>query len=184
MESGKRGKKPGVIALVIAMVMQAAVVILMPFAKQYAQEQFRAEPMYLLRYVLRPFAQVLFGWAIVEAGRELIGIRIWEGKPESTRRIVRVVFYVLAVCLTVAAVLTLWMGAETAYQYYLQELSRIRSGSVTASMSSHIISDQLGYLILFYYIDLDRMGFDNVFLLLGAALAVCRVKKEKSEKEA
>lgn len=181
-----RGKKKITLAIVLAaaVVLQAAIAVLTPLAREYGWKRFVVEPMYLLQYVLRPFAMMFFGWAVVEAGRELVGIRVWEKKPEKIQRIVRFVSYVLAVCLAVAAVLTLWLGAEMAYQCCLLEQMRNRQGYFDSSTVPHLMPGWLVYGILYFYVlCLDRIGiFGGTWFFLSAALAFCRIeKKEKSE---
>lgn len=176
----------GKIAAVIipAVVLQAAVVFLTPLAREYGREQFVLEPMYLLRYVLRPLAMAFLGWAVGEAGRELPGIHLWEKKSEKTRRIVHIVFCILAICLAVAAVLTLWLGVEMGYQWYLTEKMMREQGEYVSWAVPHLMPSRLASgIIYFYMLCLDRIGiFGGTWFFLGAALAFCRIgKKEKSE---
>lgn len=173
------------VLLIIALALQAVEAILMPQARQYAQEWFVSQPVYLLQYVVRPAAIVLLGLAVVEAVRELVGIRIWSGKSDKSREIVRIVFYVLAVCLSVAALLTLWMGVEMLYQWYLLAGMLRAEGSFDLSTLPHLMPEQLFYRILhFNVLYLDRLGiFGGVCFFLGAAVAFCRMEKGESEKE-
>lgn len=172
------------VLLLTALVLQAVSAVLTPLARQYAQRWFVSEPMYLLQYVVRPVAMVLLGLAVVEAVRELMQIRIWSGKADKSRKIARVVFYVLAVCLSVAALSTLWMGVEMAYQWYFSGGMRGVQGSFEVSTVSHLMPEQLFYGILYFNIlYLDRFGiFSGVYFFLGAALAFCRIEKEESPK--
>lgn len=193
VEAGKKIKKIGekkqklaaIIELSMAMVLNAVVVLLTPLARDYGWKQFMTEPMYLLRYVLRPFAMALLGWAVVETCREFAGIRIWDGKSEKTRKTVRTVFYVLMGCLAIAAVLTLWLGAKMAYQWYFSEKIMNTQGSFDSSTVPHLMPERLSYWILYFYVFcLDRFGvFGGVCFFLGAASAFCRIEKGEAEKD-
>lgn len=185
MERARTKRVTVIFVLVIAVALQAAVVLLTPAAKEYGWKQFFLEPMFLLRYVLRPFACVLFGWAVVEAAREFVGIRIWDGKSEKTRKTVRTVFYVLVGCLAIAAVLTLWLGVEMAYQWYLAEKMMREQGCFNSSAVFHLMPERLVSWILYFDVScLDGIGiFGGVYCFLGAALDFCRIDKGKLEKE-
>lgn len=180
----KKRKTAAVIVVAAALAGNAAIAALMPLAREYGWKQFVLEPMYLLRYVLRPFDQMLLGGAIVEAGRALAEIRIWDRKPEKTRKIVRTVFYVLAGCLVVAAVMTLWLGAELLYQWYLSDKMRSVQGSVDSSVVPHLIPERLFSGILYFHVMyLDRFGFSGwLWFFLGAVVASCRIEKGETEK--
>lgn len=180
----KKRKTAAVIVVAAALAGNAAIAALMPLAREYGWKQFVLEPMYLLRYVLRPFDQMLLGGAIVEAGRALAEIRIWDRKPEKTRKIVRTVFYVLAGCLTVAAVMTLWLGVEMSYQWYLAEKMRNGEGSFDSSVVPHLIPERLFSGILYFHVMyLDRFGFSGwLWFFLGAVVASCRIEKGETEK--
>lgn len=185
MERARIKKVTAIFALVIAVALQVTAAVLMPAAREYEWKRFVLEPMYLLRYVLRPFAMALLGWAVVETCREFAGIHIWDGKSEKTRKTVRTVFYVLMGCLAIAAVLTLWLGAEMAYQWYLSEKITNIQGSFDSSTAPHLMPERLFYWILYFYVlYLDRFGiFDGVWFFLGAAAVFCRIEKGEVEKE-
>lgn len=182
----KKKKVKVVVTLLAALILQAAVAVLTPLAKEYGWEQFVTAPMLLLRYVLRPFATTLLGWAVVEAGRELAGIRIWDKKTEKTRKTVGIVHTVLVGCLAVAAVLTVCLGVETACQWYLSGKMLREQGFFDSSGVPYLTPGWLYFLILYFYvICLDDMGiFGGVCFFFGAALAFCRIEKRESGKEA
>lgn len=185
-EKRKKEQLRAVVVLAIAVMLNVLIAILTPLAREYGWNQFVTEPMFLLRYVLRPFAMALLGWSIAETGKELAGIPIWDRKPEKIRKIVRNVFYVLAGCLTVAAILTLWLGVETLHQWYFLEKMMSEQGYFDSSMVPHLMPERLASGILYFYVRyLDGLGiFGGVCFFLGAALAFCRGEKKESGKKA
>lgn len=178
--SRKKKKVTTAVALFSAFTLLAVAAVLTPLAREYGWKEFVLEPMYLLRYVLRPFAMALLGWAAVETVRELSGIRIWEQKSERTRRTVRIVFYMLAVCMAVTALLTLWLGVEMAYQWYLPGKMMREQGFFNSSTAPHLMPERLVSGILYFYaIYLDGIGmFGGCCFVLGAALSFLRIEKE------
>lgn len=184
-ENRKKEKVRAVITLLAALLLQAVIAALMPLAREYGWKQLAPEPMYLLRYVLRPFAMALFGWAVMEAGRELAEIHLWDGRSEKTRKIVSTVFYVLAGCMAVAAVMTLWLGVEMAYQWYLSGKMLSEQGFFSSSAVPHLMPGWLVSGILYVYVlYLGDMGiFGGAWFFLGAALAFFRIEKRGIREE-
>lgn len=184
-ENRKKKKVTAVVTLLAALILQAVIAVLTPLAEEYGWEHFVLGPIFLLRYVLRSFATTLLGWAVVETSRELAGIRIWDQKTEKTRKTVGIVFTVLAVCLAVAAVLTLWLGVDTVYQWYLSDKMLREQGFFSSSEAPHLMPGWLFSGILYFYVfSLDETGiFGGVCFFLGAALAFFRIEKRESGKK-
>ncbi len=172
-ENRKRQRNGSVAALAVACVALAAVRILSPFATQYGWKNFEIAPLYLLQYVLRPSALVLFGWGAVEAVRAFAGIRVWEGRPERTVKTAHMVFRVTAVILSVFAVLAVWTAVDLTYIWYLSERMLREQGSFDSSTVPHLMPGQLQSLFM-------RVSyrFGGVSALLGAALGLFKVKRE------
>lgn len=176
-ENRKQQKVRSVVVMAVACVLLAAVEILVPFARQYSWRNFQIAPLYLLRYVLQPFGQALFGWGTVEAVRAYAGIRIWEGKTERTIKTARVVFRVTAVILSVLAALAVWMAVELTYLWCLSEHMMRVQGSFDSSTVPHLMPGQLQNLFLRVSV-FHRFG--GVFLLPGAVLGFFRVEQEEA----
>lgn len=178
-ENPKRQKVRAVVSLAAAVALLILISVLTPFAKQYQSRYFEMAPLYLLRYVLQPFAFVLFGWGVVEAGRAFAGLRIWEDIPKRTIRNACILFYVLAACLVLAAVLTLWTGADMVYMWYLAERAMRLQGSFESSSVPHLMPDRLRGIFLRITIVYCANILNGICLLWGAALNVFRIKKEE-----
>ena len=187
-ENRKRQKNRAVTALVAACVLLAVIKILAPFAEQYGSKYFELAPTYLLKFVLRPLVLVLLGWGIAEAGKAFAGIRIWEGRPQRTVKLVRIFFWAAAVILAVFVVLALWTAVDLTYLWWLSErMMRLRedfdSNAVPRLMPREL---QAGYMrVVMRLVALNFFGGAGLFL--GMALGLCRIEKEEkeeSEKEA
>lgn len=181
-ENTKRQKSRAVAALIAACVLLAVVKILAPFAEQYGSKYFELAPAYLLKFVLRPFALVLLGWGIAEAGKTFGGIRIWDGKPQRTVKIVRIFFWVSTVILAVFVVLALWSAADLTYLWWLSERMMRLEGSFDSSTVPRIMPSKLqaGYMrVVMRLVVLNFFGGAGLFL--GMALGICRIEKEREE---
>ncbi|MDE6601173.1 MAG: helix-turn-helix domain-containing protein [Lachnospiraceae bacterium] len=179
-ENRKRQKVWAVAALVAAGALQIVISVLTPFAKEYQWRNFELAPIYMLRYVLRPFMLVLFGWGMAQAGKAFAGIRIWEGRKERTVRIVRIFFYAFAVCLTVFGVLTLWTGADMVYGWYLSERMMRLEGVFDSSSVAHLMPWWLQGMFLQAIVYCGN-SLDAICLFWGAVLGLCRTDKEEYE---
>lgn len=181
-EDKKRQKKRAMVALIAACVLFAVIDILGPFEKQYRLKYFSIMPMYLLQYVLRPFALTLLGWGIAEAGKAFAGIRIWEGRSQRTLKIGRVFFWVSAVILAVFAVLTLWMAIDLTYSWWLFERARkLRTGfdsSAVPPLMPGKLRD-IHFRVVMRVVLINQAGIGALFY--GAALGICRIEKEREE---
>lgn len=173
----KGQKNRAVAALVAAGVLFAVIQILTPFAREYSWKRFEMAPIYLLQYVLRPFALVLLGWGIVEAGKAFGVIRIWEDRTERTVRIFRVIFYVSAAILVVFAVLGLWTTIDLTYRWWQLERMMSLREDFDFSTIPQLMPWQLEGIYLFVSNHLGGAG-----LFLGAALGLCKVQKKDNEK--
>lgn len=176
-EDGKGQKNRAVAALVAAGVLFAVIQILTPFAREYSWKRFEMAPIYLLQYVLRPFALVLLGWGIVEAGKAFGVIRIWEDRTERTVRTFRVIFYMSAAILAVFAVLGLWTTIDLTYRWWQLERMMSLREDFDSSTIPQLMPWQLEGIYLFVSNHLGGAG-----LFLGAALGLCKVKKQDNEK--
>ncbi len=184
-ENTKRQKKRAVAALIAAGVLFAVINILAPFAKQYSLKYFETTPMYLLQYVLRPFALTLLGWGIVEAGKAFAGIRIWEGRSQRTVKIGRIIFWVSAVILAVFAILTLWTAIDLTYSWWLYEQMRRLQEYTDFSTVPRLMPGKLRdihFRVVMRLVLLNRSGIGALFF--GAALGICRIEKKEPEREA
>ena len=81
-EGEKRQRDRAVAALTAAGVLMVAVKLLLPFAQEKSFKYFQVAPLFLLQYVLWPFALILLGWGMAEAGKAFAGICIWKGRTE------------------------------------------------------------------------------------------------------
>lgn len=181
-ENRKRQKSRAVTALVTACVLLTVIKILAPFAEQYGSKYFQLAPTYLLKFVLRPFLLVLLGWSIAEAGKAFAGIRIWEGKPQRTVKMVRIFFWVSTVILAVFAVLTLWTAADLTYLWWLSERMMRSQESFDSSTVPRLMPRELqaGYMrVVMRLVVLSFFGGSCLFL--GMALGLCRIEKEEKE---
>lgn len=176
-ENRKQQRGRSVAVMAAACVLLAAVEILQPFARQYGWKNFEIAPLYLLQYVLRPSALVLFGWGAAEAVRAFAGIRVWEGRPERTVKTAHMVFRVTAVILSVFAVLAVWTAVDLTYIWYLSERMMREQGSFDSSTVPHLIPRQLQNLFLRVSV---CYRFGGISLLLGAALGFFKVKREEA----
>lgn len=158
-ENREKRKITSVIILIAAVILQAAIAILTPRAREYAWKRFVTYPMYFLHYVLRPFAGVLLGWGIVEVVRELSGFRIWSGKPRRIIRFAQIMFYMVAAFLAAAAVVTLLVGLG-------------------------VVPEPFQKVFIYFFFNVNEFAGGYLFLVLGVALAFFRTKKEEPSKEA
>lgn len=170
-ENKKRQKKRAVAALAAAGVLLVAIRILLPYAQEFAYHYFALEPVWLLQYVLQPFVLVLLGWGIAEAGKAFADICIWKDRKQRTIRIIRICYYITVVILTVSAVLALCTAVDLTYVWW--KLVQTRKAQENF--------DHSAIWVVTYYLKaamLDRLGGAGLFL--GAALGLCKVKKQDS----
>lgn len=169
-ECGKRQKVRAAAALVTAGVLLAVIGILMPHAKEFAYHYFAPDPVWLLQYVLQPFALVLFGWGIAEAGWVFAGICIWKDRKRRTVRIIRICYYITVVILSASAVLALCTAVDLTYVWW--KLVQTRK-------SQESFDHTTNWAVAFYLraVMLDRLGVG--WLFLGAALGFCKIDKTK-----
>lgn len=156
-------------------VLLAVIKILSPFAQEYGRKYFEIAPMYLLQYVFRPFALVLLGWGIAEAGKAFDVIRIWEGRPQRWIRIARILFYVSVVILAVFAVLVLWTAVDLTYLWLMSERMMKQQGSFDSSTVPRLMPGQLQRIAMRVIV---RSHLGDGGLFLGALPGLCRMKKE------
>lgn len=175
-EGGRQQKVRAVAALVTAGALLIAIRILLPYAQEYGRHYFMVAPTYLLQYVLRPFVLALLGWGIAKAGWAFAGICIWEGRQQRTLRMIRICYVVLAVILTVSAVLALWTAVDMTYAWW--KISRMRRLRVDFDHSM-IPSLIPGWLQVFYFRMFVQFGLGGAWLFLGAALGLCKIDKAK-----
>lgn len=183
-ENTKRQKSRAVAALAAACVLLAVIYILAPYANQYRMRYFETTPMYLLQYVLRPFALTLLGWGFAEAAKAFARIRIWKGRSQRTLKIGHVFFWVSAVILAVFAVLTLWMAIDLTYLWWLSERMMRLQGSFNSSTVPRLMPEKLQAIhlrVVMRLVLLNRAGIGALFY--GAALGICRIKKEQEGAE-
>lgn len=173
-EDRKRQKIRSVAALAAACVLLAVIRALTPFAKEYAWKRFVITPMYLLQYVIRPFALVLLGWGIAEAGKAFAGIRIWEGRSQRAVRNARILFYASAVILAVFAVLGLWTAVDLIYLWWLSERMTRLQGSFDFSTAPSLMPGWLQGIYMEVIVS-KHLGGGGLFL--GAVLGFCRIEK-------
>lgn len=183
-ESAKRQKSRAVAALIAACVLFAVIDILTPFEREYRLKSLITTPMYLLQYVLRPFALILLGWGIAEAAKAFAGIRIWEGRSKRTLMIGRVCFWVSAVILAVFAVLTLWMAIDLTYLWWLYERMRRLQENFDSSAVPRLMPGKLQAIHLRVVMRLVLIKSSGIgALFYGAAFGICRIEKEREEAE-
>lgn len=171
-EDGKKQKVRAVVALVTAGVLLAAIRILRPYAQEFVYHYFSLEPFWLLQYVLQPFALALLGWGIAEAGKAFADICIWKDRKQRTIRIIRICYYITAVILVVSAVLALCTAVDLTYVWWKLVQTRKSQGNFDHSTI---------WLVTYYLkaVMLDRLGGAGLFL--GAALGLCKVKKQEPD---
>lgn len=181
-EDKKRQKCRAVAALAAACVLFAVIDILTPVEKQYRLKYFSTTPMYLLQYVLRPFALTLLGWGIAEAAKAFAGIRIWEGRSQRTLKIGRIFFWVSAVVLAVFTVLTLWTAIDLTYPWWLFERARKLRMDFDFSEVPSLMPGKLRdihFRVVMRVVLLNSSCIGALFY--GAVLGICRIEKEREE---
>ncbi|MDE7178367.1 MAG: helix-turn-helix domain-containing protein [Lachnospiraceae bacterium] len=181
-ENRKRQRNRAVAALAAACVLLTVISILAPFAQQYSWRYFGTTPIYLLQYLLRPFALAMLGWGIAEAAKAFAGIRIWEGRKQRTLKIGRIFFWVIAALLAVFAVLTLWTAIDLTYSWWLSERMRKLRMDFDSSTVPPLIPEKLRaihFRVVMRLVLLNHSGIGALFY--GAALGICRIEKEEKE---
>lgn len=179
-EGSRRQKVRAVAALMTAGVLFGVIRILLPSAQEFGYRYFALGPVYLLQYVLHPFALTLLGWGIAEAGRIFAGICIWEGRQQRTLRIIRICYVVSAVILAVFAVLALWTAVDWTYDcWQLMRMRRLRAefefdySTIPSLVPGWIEGIYLRMIVMY------RLGGAGLFL--GMALSLCKVEKPDTE---
>lgn len=181
-ENTKRQKRRAVAALAAACVLLVAINILTPFAQRYSWRYLETTPIYLLQYVLRPFALILLGWGIAEAGKAFGGIRIWEGRSKRTLMIGRIFFWMTVIILAVFAVLALWTAIDLTYSWWLFEQMRRLQEDFDSSVVPRLIPEKLRaihFWVVMRVVLLNHSGIGALFY--GTALGLCRIEKEEKE---
>lgn len=166
-ENRRKQKAAAVMVLAVAIIMLIVIALLAPAAERYAKTEFVLAPQFLLKMTFRPIALALLGWGIVETVVELYEIPMDKVKDKRT---VRTAYYILLICMSVLALITLWMGADMAWVWYLHEQA--------ASDISHLIPDVFWKVIL-YTCTIINGSWVGCYPFLGAVLAACRKMKKE-----
>lgn len=174
-ENRRKQKVIAVMILLAAIILLIAIALLAPAAERYAQRHLILAPHFLLNMTFRPIAQALLGWGIVEMVTELFEMSI---KKVKHKKIVRAVFYVLLVCLSVLAFITLWMGTELTWEWYMYERAVKMQGSFSSSDIQRLIPAAF-WKTIFYTCVFASRGGAWCYSLLGAALDACRKMKNE-----
>ena len=172
-ENRRKHKAKTVIVLMAAIIMLAATELLMPAARRYAQIHFALEPNLFLRITFRPIALTLFGWGLVDTIMELFEIPM---EKASYRKFARFAYYVLLVGVSVLILVTLWMGVEMVWSWYMSDkILKVRD-SFSSFDIPHLIPGALQRVIFEIY--LFSNGAEVWYCpLLGAAFAACKKMK-------
>lgn len=168
----RKQKAKAVIILMAGVIMLAAIALLMPAAEN-AWRRFDIYPKFLLRITFRPIALTLFGWGLAEIITELFEIPM---KKAVYRKFARFAYYVLLVCVSVLVLVTLWMGVEMVWSWYMSDKILKVQDSFCFSDIPHLIPATLERIVFEIYI--FGNGSEAWYCpLLGAAFAACRKMK-------
>lgn len=169
-----RQKVAAVIILVTAIIMLASIALLMPAAEN-ERKIFNMYPDFLLRITFRPIALTLLGWGLVETFIELFEIPM---KKAMYRKFVHFAYYVLLVCMSALILVTLWMGVEMVWEWYMSDKIMKVQDTFSSSDIPHLIPSALEKAVFYIYI--FGNGAEGWYCpLLGAAFAICRKIKDE-----
>ncbi len=174
-ENRRKQKVVSVIVLVSAIIMLIVIALLEPAAKRYAQTRFILAPGFLLNMTFRPIALALLGWEFVETVMELFEIPMEKVKY---KKIACVAYYILLLCLLALTLITLWMGADMAWEWYMSVQIMKVQDSWSSSDIPHLIPEALRKVVLYTCVIVNGTGV-GCYPFLGAALAVCRKMKKE-----
>lgn len=172
-ENRRKQKVVSVIILAAAIIMLIVIALLAPAAKRYAWTQFILAPEFLLNMTFRPIALTLLGFGIVETFTELFEIPMEKVKY---KKITRVAYYILLFGLSALALITFWMGADMAWEWYMFEQTMKVQDSFSSSDIPHLIPEAFRKVVLYTCVIVNGAGV-WCYPFLGAALAACRKMK-------
>lgn len=174
-ENRRKQKVVSVIVLASAIIMLIVIALLEPAAEHYTQRSLILAPGFLLNMTFRPIALTLLGLGIVETVTELFEIPIEKVKY---KKIARVAYYILLLCLLALVLITLWMGADMAWEWYMFEQIMKVQDSYSSSDIPHLIPEAFQKVVLYTCVIVNGTGV-GCYPFLGAALAVCRKMKNE-----
>ncbi|MBD5516879.1 MAG: helix-turn-helix transcriptional regulator [Lachnospiraceae bacterium] len=174
-ENRRKQKVVSAIVLASAIIMLIVIARLKPVADYYAWQRLILAPGFLLNMTFRPIALALLGWGTVETVTELFEIPMEKVKY---KKISCVAYYILLLCLLVLTFITLWMGADLAWEWYMFEQTMKVQDSFSSSDIPHLIPEALRKVVLYTCVIVNGTGV-GCYPFLGAALAACRKMKNE-----
>lgn len=171
-EDRRKQKVTAVMILATAIIMLVVIALLTP-AADYAKKRFVPYPKFLLYVTLRPIALTLLGWGLIETVMELFEIPV---KRAVHRKFARFAYYVLLVCVVALFFITLWMGADMVWEWYMSEqIMRVQNEFSSADIP-HLIPLAIEKIVFEAYV--FGNGAETWYCpLLGAAFAACKKVK-------
>ena len=174
-ENRRKQKVVSVIVLASAIIMLIVIAILEPVTEHYTWKRLILAPGFLLNMTFRPIALALLGWGTVETVTELFEIPMEKVKY---KKIACVAYYILLFGLSALALITLWMGADMAWEWYMFEQIMKVQNSFSSSDISHLIPEALRKVVLYTCVIVNGTGV-GCYPFLGAALAACQKMKNE-----
>ena len=117
----------------------------------------------------------ILGLGIVETVTEMFEIPM---ETVKYKKIARIGYYILLFCLSALALITLWMGADMAWEWYMSVQIMKVQDSFSSSDVSHLIPEALQKVVFYTCVIVNGTGV-GCYPFLGAALAACRKMKNE-----